>query len=173
MVACYVSDAISLLPKQFSERGTVAAVPASGCCCKKLSQTRPLLLDIWEIFWKKVEISIFLFFKSFPALCIVQFIFRDNRVFLCQNFKSNRATFILEPYIHRWFGETYTRFILRKDVLIISWILFFAYALLAIYGCTTIKVDISPKKYIRDNSPIQPFVYLAGDFFSNETLYCH
>lgn len=69
---------------------------------------------------------------------------------------------IAEPYIHRLFGDVYAPFILRSDVMIVSWIAFAAYAILAIYGCSSIIVDISPKKYIRDNSPIQTFVHLAG-----------
>ncbi|VDM48891.1 unnamed protein product [Toxocara canis] len=69
-----------------------------------------------------------------------------------------------KPYIHRLFGEVYAPFILRKDVMIVSWIIFVGYALLAIYGCSSIIVDISPKKYIRDNSPIQTFVHLADKY---------
>ncbi|VDK17828.1 unnamed protein product [Anisakis simplex] len=48
--------------------------------------------------------------------------------------------------------------------MVVSWLLFFAYAALAIYGCSSIVVDISPKKYIRDNSPIQTFVELADKY---------
>uniref|UniRef100_A0A9J2PF95 SSD domain-containing protein n=1 Tax=Ascaris lumbricoides TaxID=6252 RepID=A0A9J2PF95_ASCLU len=69
-----------------------------------------------------------------------------------------------KPYIHRLFGDVYAPFILRSDVMIVSWIAFAAYAILAIYGCSSIIVDISPKKYIRDNSPIQTFVHLADKY---------
>ncbi|VDK66075.1 unnamed protein product [Anisakis simplex] len=70
----------------------------------------------------------------------------------------------LEPFMHRLFGTKYAPFILRKDVMVVSWVLFFAYATLAIYGCSSIAVDISPKKYVRDNSPIQTFVHLADKY---------
>ncbi|VDM52586.1 unnamed protein product [Angiostrongylus costaricensis] len=68
------------------------------------------------------------------------------------------------PYMHKFFGERFAPFILRNDVRVISWILFIAYTCLALYGCCKLKVDISPVKYIRDNSPIQTFVKLADKY---------
>ncbi|KAK6759755.1 hypothetical protein RB195_021365 [Necator americanus] len=68
------------------------------------------------------------------------------------------------PYMHKFFGETFAPIILRRDVRIISWIGFIIYACVAMYGCCQLKVDISPVKYIRDNSPIQTFVKLADKY---------
>lgn len=68
-------------------------------------------------------------------------------------------------FMHRWFAETYAPFILRKKVKAISWFLFIVYICVSFYGCINMRVDISPKKYIRDNSLIQTFVHLAGNFF--------
>ncbi|KAK6113295.1 Patched family protein [Brugia pahangi] len=86
----------------------------------------------------------------------------------CYKLKSRKNTtndhYMQQPYIHRWFGDTYAPFILRKDVRIISMIAFLIYASLAIYGCISISVDISPRKYIRDDSPIQPFINLADKY---------
>jgi hypothetical protein len=64
--------------------------------------------------------------------------------------------------IHDFFRDKYAPFIIRRDVKIISWIGFLIYFMLSIYGCANIKVDISPRKYIRDDSPIQQFLHLAG-----------
>uniref|UniRef100_A0A0K0D3A2 SSD domain-containing protein n=1 Tax=Angiostrongylus cantonensis TaxID=6313 RepID=A0A0K0D3A2_ANGCA len=68
------------------------------------------------------------------------------------------------PYMHKFFGERFAPFILRNDVRVVSWILFAAYTCVALYGCCKLKVDISPVKYIRDNSPIQTFVKLADKY---------
>lgn len=67
--------------------------------------------------------------------------------------------------MHRFFKETYAPFILRSEVKLISWLIFIFYVCISFYGCSNMRVDISPKKYIRDNSQIQTFVYLAGNFF--------
>ncbi|OZC09044.1 hypothetical protein X798_03975 [Onchocerca flexuosa] len=69
-----------------------------------------------------------------------------------------------QPYIHRWFRDTYAPFILRKNVRIVSLLVYLVYAFLAIYGCVSIIVDISPGKYIRDDSPMQPFIHLADKY---------
>ncbi|TKR82013.1 hypothetical protein L596_015797 [Steinernema carpocapsae] len=66
--------------------------------------------------------------------------------------------------MHKFFEFKLAPFILRKDVMVANWILFFGYVMLSVYGCSTIMVDISPKKYIRDNSPIQTFVHLADKY---------
>ncbi|KHJ91954.1 patched family protein [Oesophagostomum dentatum] len=68
------------------------------------------------------------------------------------------------PYMHKFFGEKFAPFVLRKDVRFISWIGFIIYTCVALYGCCMLKVDISPVKYIRDNSPIQTFVKLADKY---------
>ncbi|KJH48777.1 patched family protein [Dictyocaulus viviparus] len=68
------------------------------------------------------------------------------------------------PYMHEFFGERFAPFILRKDVRVVSWIIFIAYTFITLYGCCKLKVDISPVKYIRDNSPIQTFVKLADKY---------
>ncbi|VDO77035.1 unnamed protein product [Haemonchus placei] len=68
------------------------------------------------------------------------------------------------PYMHKFFGEVFAPFVLRRDVRLISWIVFVIYTCVALYGCCILKVDISPVKYIRDNSPIQTFVKLADKF---------
>ncbi|KAL6724830.1 hypothetical protein Aduo_019685 [Ancylostoma duodenale] len=68
------------------------------------------------------------------------------------------------PYMHKFFGEKFAPFVLRQDVRIISWIAFIIYTCVALYGCCQLKVDISPVKYIRDNSPIQTFVKLADKY---------
>ncbi|CAJ0943677.1 unnamed protein product, partial [Mesorhabditis belari] len=68
------------------------------------------------------------------------------------------------PYMHRWFRDVYSPWILRADVKIVSWLLFVAYVIGSLYGCCILKVDISPVKYIRDNSPIQTFVKLADKY---------
>ncbi|CAJ0571783.1 unnamed protein product, partial [Mesorhabditis spiculigera] len=68
------------------------------------------------------------------------------------------------PYMHRWFRDVYAPFILRKDVKVASWAIFAIYAALGMYGCCILRVDISPVKYIRDNSPIQTFVRLADKY---------
>ncbi|VBB30554.1 unnamed protein product [Acanthocheilonema viteae] len=86
----------------------------------------------------------------------------------CYKFKSKERTtsnrYNQQPYIHRWFGDIYAPFILRKEVRIISLIVFLLYALFAFYGCISIAVDISPRKYIRDDSPMQPFINLADKY---------
>ncbi|CAG9540518.1 unnamed protein product [Cercopithifilaria johnstoni] len=86
----------------------------------------------------------------------------------CYKFKSiENATNnhnIQQPLIHQWFGDIYAPFILRKEVRIISLIVFLLYASLTFYGCISIAVDISPRKYIRDDSPIQPFINLADKY---------
>lgn len=64
--------------------------------------------------------------------------------------------------MHRLFKEYYAPFILRREVKAISWMVFVFYIVASFYGCSNMRVDISPKKYIRDNSPMQTFVYLAG-----------
>lgn len=64
--------------------------------------------------------------------------------------------------MHRLFKEYYAPFILRSEVKAISWVIFVIYICVSFYGCSNMKVDISPKKYIRDSSPIQTFVHLAG-----------
>jgi len=70
-----------------------------------------------------------------------------------------------EPtFAHRFFRDYYAPFILRKEVKAASWLVFIAYIVVSFYGCTNMRVDISPKKYIRDNSPIQTFVYLADKY---------
>lgn len=69
---------------------------------------------------------------------------------------------LLVPMMHKFFGDKFAPFIMRKDVRVISWIFFGIYTCVAIYGCCVLKVDISPVKYIRDDSPIQTFVALAG-----------
>ncbi|WKY14471.1 hypothetical protein Q1695_000202 [Nippostrongylus brasiliensis] len=68
------------------------------------------------------------------------------------------------PYMHKFFGERFAPVILRRDVRVISWVVFIIYTCLAMYGCCNLKVDISPVKYIRDNSPIQTFVKLADKY---------
>lgn len=68
--------------------------------------------------------------------------------------------------MHKFFGEKFAPFILRRDVRAISLVLFVVYIFVSFYGCTQMQVDISPDKYIRDNSPIQTFVYLAGKILS-------
>ncbi|KAM3727225.1 Patched-related protein [Dirofilaria immitis] len=79
-----------------------------------------------------------------------------------KNISANN--YMQQPYIHRWFRDTYAPFILRKDVRLISLVVFIIYTILAAYGCMTITVDISPRKYIRDDSPIQPFIHLADKY---------
>ncbi|VDL82579.1 unnamed protein product [Nippostrongylus brasiliensis] len=66
--------------------------------------------------------------------------------------------------MHKFFGERFAPVILRRDVRVISWVVFIIYTCLAMYGCCNLKVDISPVKYIRDNSPIQTFVKLADKY---------
>ncbi|KAK0405834.1 hypothetical protein QR680_018223 [Steinernema hermaphroditum] len=69
------------------------------------------------------------------------------------------------PTLMHWFFEyKLAPFILRKEVMAASWVLFVGYVFLSIYGCSNIMVDISPKKYIRDDSPIQTFVHLADKY---------
>lgn len=64
--------------------------------------------------------------------------------------------------MHRLFKDYYAPFILRKEVKLISSLIYILYVCVSFYGCSNMRVDISPKKYIRDNSPIQTFVHLAG-----------
>lgn len=66
--------------------------------------------------------------------------------------------------MHRLFRQYWGPFILRPYVKAISGTLFVIYLAVSFYGCIRMKVDISPHKYIRDTSPIQTFVYLAGSF---------
>uniref|UniRef100_A0AC35TQU8 SSD domain-containing protein n=1 Tax=Rhabditophanes sp. KR3021 TaxID=114890 RepID=A0AC35TQU8_9BILA len=61
-------------------------------------------------------------------------------------------------------GEVWAPFILRKDVKLISALLFVLYIVVSLYGCVKMKVDISPKKYIRDSSTMQTFVHLADKY---------
>ncbi|CAI4226931.1 unnamed protein product [Auanema sp. JU1783] len=68
------------------------------------------------------------------------------------------------PFMHKFFGDKFAPFVLRKDVRIISLLCFLAYTAFSLYGCCILKVDISPVKYIRDNSPIQTFVALADKY---------
>uniref|UniRef100_A0A1I7X5Z4 SSD domain-containing protein n=1 Tax=Heterorhabditis bacteriophora TaxID=37862 RepID=A0A1I7X5Z4_HETBA len=46
------------------------------------------------------------------------------------------------PYMHKFFGEKFSPFILRKDVRIISWIFFGVYTCFALYGCCCLKVSL-------------------------------
>uniref|UniRef100_A0A914GVP8 SSD domain-containing protein n=2 Tax=Globodera TaxID=31242 RepID=A0A914GVP8_GLORO len=70
-----------------------------------------------------------------------------------------------EPTImHRFFKQYFGPFILRQEVKALSWVVFLLYICVSFYGCANMRVDISPKKYIRDNSPIQTFVYLADKY---------
>ncbi|KAL3119788.1 hypothetical protein niasHT_010079 [Heterodera trifolii] len=70
-----------------------------------------------------------------------------------------------EPTImHRFFKQYFGPFILRREVKGLSWLGFLLYICVSFYGCANMRVDISPKKYIRDNSPIQTFVYLADKY---------
>uniref|UniRef100_A0A0N5AZ97 SSD domain-containing protein n=1 Tax=Syphacia muris TaxID=451379 RepID=A0A0N5AZ97_9BILA len=78
--------------------------------------------------------------------------------------KNNIHITVAVPFINKLFGKYYAPFILRKEVRIISWIIFLMYFLLGVYGCSKIIVDISPKKYIRDNSPLQTFIHLADKY---------
>ncbi|KAH7719357.1 Protein PTR-4 [Aphelenchoides avenae] len=55
-------------------------------------------------------------------------------------------------------------FILRKEVKLVSSLIYILYVCVSFYGCSNMRVDISPKKYIRDNSPIQTFVHLADKY---------
>lgn len=64
--------------------------------------------------------------------------------------------------MHHIFRDVYAPFILKPWVKFFSWVIFFIYVCISFYGCANMRVDISPKKYIRDNSPIQTFVHLAG-----------
>uniref|UniRef100_A0A0N4ZRU5 SSD domain-containing protein n=1 Tax=Parastrongyloides trichosuri TaxID=131310 RepID=A0A0N4ZRU5_PARTI len=64
----------------------------------------------------------------------------------------------------RFMGEKFAPFILRRDVKIISYIFFILYLILSFYGCIHMKVDISPKKYIRDTSVMQFFIHLADKY---------
>lgn len=76
--------------------------------------------------------------------------------------------------MHRLFRDKWGPFILRSDVKAISGALFVVYLIVSFYGCIRMKVDISPHKYIRDTSPIQTFVYLAGinlKFVTNSFIY--
>ncbi|GMT04663.1 hypothetical protein PENTCL1PPCAC_26837, partial [Pristionchus entomophagus] len=68
------------------------------------------------------------------------------------------------PYMHAFFRDKFVPFIIRPDVKVVSWIFFGLYCCIAFYGCCLLKVDISPVKYIRDNSPIQTFVALADKY---------
>uniref|UniRef100_A0A915CRK5 SSD domain-containing protein n=1 Tax=Ditylenchus dipsaci TaxID=166011 RepID=A0A915CRK5_9BILA len=66
-------------------------------------------------------------------------------------------------YMHQFFKEKYAPFILRKEVKAISWVFFMLYVCVSFYGCTNMRVDISPKKYIRDNSPSRLlFIWLTS-----------
>ncbi|KAI6216646.1 Patched domain-containing protein 3 [Aphelenchoides fujianensis] len=79
-----------------------------------------------------------------------------------------------EPTImHRLFKEYYAPFILQPKVKAISAVIFFVYICVSFYGCVNMKVDISPKKYIRDNSPIQTFVYLADKYIWADNVMPH
>lgn len=73
------------------------------------------------------------------------------------------ASFHEPTLMHRLFRDVWAPFILRPWVKAVSWLLFILYLCLSFYGCANMRVDISPKKYIRDNSPIQTFVHLAGE----------
>lgn len=64
--------------------------------------------------------------------------------------------------MHQFFRDTFAPFVMKKWVRVASLALFPIYTAFAIYGCSILRVDISPVKYIRDNSPIQTFVALAG-----------
>ena len=64
--------------------------------------------------------------------------------------------------MHKFFRDTFAPIVMKKWVRIGSLALFPIYTALALYGCSILRVDISPVKYIRDNSPIQTFVALAG-----------
>ncbi|PAV78701.1 hypothetical protein WR25_21132 isoform A [Diploscapter pachys] len=68
------------------------------------------------------------------------------------------------PYMHKFFEHRIAPFILKKWIKVISWLLYAVYAVISLYGCCILKVDISPVKYIRDNSPIQTFVKLADKY---------
>ncbi|CAI5454482.1 unnamed protein product [Caenorhabditis angaria] len=68
------------------------------------------------------------------------------------------------PYMHKFFRDKFAPFIMKKSVRISSLITFPIYTALFIYGCSILRVDISPVKYIRDNSPIQTFVALADKY---------
>ncbi|VDN06956.1 unnamed protein product [Thelazia callipaeda] len=87
-----------------------------------------------------------------------------NRVTEPFKFVIKKSNTFFTPFMHKWFRDKYAPFILRRDVRVVSWIIFFIYAILAIYGVTTLTVDISPRKYIRDDSPIQSFIYLADKY---------
>lgn len=65
--------------------------------------------------------------------------------------------------MHRFFRDTWGPFILKPQVKAVSWLLFVIYIAVSFWGCINMRVNISPHKYIRDTSPIQTFVYLAGD----------
>ncbi|UMM41919.1 hypothetical protein L5515_017960 [Caenorhabditis briggsae] len=68
------------------------------------------------------------------------------------------------PLMHRLFRDYFAPFIMNKWVRIGSLALFPIYTAFALYGCSILRVDISPVKYIRDNSPIQTFVALADKY---------
>ncbi|CAD5219888.1 unnamed protein product [Bursaphelenchus okinawaensis] len=83
-------------------------------------------------------------------------------------------TLFHEPTImHRMFRDYYAPFILKPWVKAISWVVFFLYICISFYGCANMKVDISPKKYIRDNSPIQTFVHLADKYIWADNVMPH
>ncbi|CAI2357187.1 unnamed protein product [Caenorhabditis sp. 36 PRJEB53466] len=68
------------------------------------------------------------------------------------------------PYMHKYFRDVFAPFLMKKWVRVASLALFPIYTAFAIYGCSILRVDISPVKYIRDNSPIQTFVALADKY---------
>ncbi|CAD6194290.1 unnamed protein product [Caenorhabditis auriculariae] len=68
------------------------------------------------------------------------------------------------PYMHKWMRDKLAPFVLRKEIRLIGFALFPIYTAFALYGCCMLRVDISPVKYIRDNSPIQTFVALADKY---------
>ncbi|CAB3400376.1 unnamed protein product [Caenorhabditis bovis] len=68
------------------------------------------------------------------------------------------------PRMHKFFRDIFAPFVMKKWVRIGSMAMFPIYTAFALYGCSVLKVDISPVKYIRDNSPIQTFVALADKY---------
>uniref|UniRef100_A0A8L8KST3 SSD domain-containing protein n=1 Tax=Heligmosomoides polygyrus TaxID=6339 RepID=A0A8L8KST3_HELPZ len=82
----------------------------------------------------------------------------------CFRRRLTKNSRVIVPYMHKFFGEKFAPFILRRDVRFVSWVFFVVYTCAALYGCCILKVDISPVKYIRDNSPIQTFVKLADKY---------
>jgi len=49
--------------------------------------------------------------------------------------------------MHRFFKEHFGPFILKKEIKLISWLIFLLYICFSFYGCVNMKVDISPKVF--------------------------